>query len=129
MTECVQTYWLCRCAELALEKHYDGFRVLSDVRFVRSDATDSIVMAAYTPPVRLAAHGVVYTPIVTPSRSNFPQISADIQLIEQPLTHAPHKVFDAVLIQRSMEPYLRGEHCKGNVCPNVHRYVQLDPPQ
>src|SRR5205807_329950 len=32
--ETAQTYWLYRCAELALEKNYDGFEILSDMRFV-----------------------------------------------------------------------------------------------
>jgi hypothetical protein len=32
--ETVQVYWLNRCAELALEKGFAGFEILSDVRFV-----------------------------------------------------------------------------------------------
>jgi hypothetical protein len=32
--ESVQTYWLYRCAGLALEKGFAGFEVLSDMRFV-----------------------------------------------------------------------------------------------
>jgi hypothetical protein len=32
--ETVQTYWLYRCAELALEKGFTGFEILSDVQFV-----------------------------------------------------------------------------------------------
>jgi hypothetical protein len=33
--ETVQVYWLNRCAELAVEKGFAGFEILSDVRFVR----------------------------------------------------------------------------------------------
>ena len=32
--ETVQTYWLNRCAELAVEKGYAGFEILTDMRFV-----------------------------------------------------------------------------------------------
>ena len=32
--ESVQTYWLYRCAGLALEKGFAGFEVLTDMRFV-----------------------------------------------------------------------------------------------
>lgn len=42
--ETVQVYWLNRCAELALEKGFAGFEILSDVRFVmrRQPAEDRI---------------------------------------------------------------------------------------
>ena len=33
--ETVQAYWLNRCAELALEKGFAGFEILSDMQFVR----------------------------------------------------------------------------------------------
>ena len=32
--ETVQTYWLNRCAELAIEKGFAGFEILTDMRFV-----------------------------------------------------------------------------------------------
>jgi hypothetical protein len=32
--ESIQVYWLYRCAELALEKGYAGFEILSDMQFV-----------------------------------------------------------------------------------------------
>jgi hypothetical protein len=40
--ETVQVYWLNRCAELALEKGFSGFEVLSDMKWVmrRPDADD-----------------------------------------------------------------------------------------
>lgn len=39
--ESVQVYWLNRCAELALEKGFKGFEILSDMQFVmRRPSTD-----------------------------------------------------------------------------------------
>jgi hypothetical protein len=39
--ESVQVYWLYRCAELALEKGFTGFEILSDMQFsMRRPATD-----------------------------------------------------------------------------------------
>jgi hypothetical protein len=39
--ETVQVYWLNRCAELALEKGFAGFEILSDMQFVMTrPATD-----------------------------------------------------------------------------------------
>ena len=32
--ETVQVYWLYRCAQLALEKGFNGFEILSDMQFV-----------------------------------------------------------------------------------------------
>src|ERR1700754_3966460 len=42
--ESVQVYWLYRCAELAIEKGFTGFEILSDMQFVmrRSPAGDRI---------------------------------------------------------------------------------------
>src|SRR5262249_23098684 len=42
--ESVQVYWLYRCAELAIEKGFTGFEILSDMQFVmrRSPAQDRI---------------------------------------------------------------------------------------
>ena len=39
--ESVQTYWLYRCAQLALEKGFTGFEILSDMQFaMRRPSTD-----------------------------------------------------------------------------------------
>jgi hypothetical protein len=47
--ESVQVYWLNRCAELALEKGFTGFEILSDMQFVmRHPSTDD----RFAPPAR-----------------------------------------------------------------------------
>jgi len=38
--ETVQSYWLYRCAELALEQGFTGFEILSDMQFVMRPASD-----------------------------------------------------------------------------------------
>jgi hypothetical protein len=40
--ETAQTYWLYRCAELALEKGYYGFEILSDMRFAKRHPADGV---------------------------------------------------------------------------------------
>ena len=36
--ESAQTYWLYRCAQLALEKNYDGFRILTPMQLISARA-------------------------------------------------------------------------------------------
>jgi hypothetical protein len=45
--ESVQVYWLYRCAELALEKGFTGFEILSDMQFVmRRPSMDDVATPA-----------------------------------------------------------------------------------
>jgi hypothetical protein len=45
--ESVQTYWLYRCAGLALEKGFAGFEILSDMHFVmRRPSVDDVAPPA-----------------------------------------------------------------------------------
>ena len=47
--ESVQAYWLYRCAELALEKGFAGFEILSDMQFVmQRPAVDDVDTPALT---------------------------------------------------------------------------------
>ena len=122
--ETVQTYWLYRCAELARSQGFDGFQVLSDVRFVRSNQLDPIGLRGESPyPLLAAAGGPIYIPIYTPSGRQFPAITADIKLLRKPFEHNPPKVLDASILRDALEKYVMGEKCDGNVCPHVHGYV------
>jgi len=56
--ETAQTYWLYRCAELAIEKGYAGFEVLSDMQFVWRRPADGDIDAT-TPHSRMAVMGRV----------------------------------------------------------------------
>jgi hypothetical protein len=122
--ETVQTYWLYRCAELARSQGFDGFQVLSDVRFARSSQLDLIGLRGESPyPLLIAAGGPVYIPIYTPSNRQFPAITADIKLLKKPFEHNPPKIFDADILKDALEKYVMGEKCDRNVCPHVHEYV------
>lgn len=123
--ETVQTYWLYRCAELAHSQGFDGFQILSDVRFVRSNQLDPIGLRGAPPyPLIAAGRGPVYIPIYTPSGDRqFPAITADIKLLKKPFEHNPPKILDANILKDALEKYVMGEKCDGNVCPHVHGYI------
>jgi hypothetical protein len=55
--ESVQVYWLNRCAELAIEKGYAGFEVLSDMQFVmhHPSSDDGVRLASFVPSLRSGA--------------------------------------------------------------------------
>src|SRR5690554_3761321 len=65
--ETVQTYWLYRSAEVAMEKGYDGFEILSQIRLVQAPAPD----------IQLAAGAPIYIPMYMPS-APMPVLEADI---------------------------------------------------
>ncbi len=114
--ETAQTYWLYRCASIALENGYQGFKVLSDIKFVRlmpEDGTRSLAIPA----------DYYYSPI-NPNIGPQPGILGDIQLLKAPVTPMPPKVFDAAALKAALEPYVKGKHCKDdNVCPHAHFYL------
>jgi len=121
--ETVQTYWLYRCAELALQNGFGGFEILSDVRFLRDDSSPGPVMAL-SEPVRLAAGGrFVYVPVGAPAGRPKSSIVGDIHLIPQPDEPRPPKIFDAARLKSSLEAFVMGDKCNGNVCPHVHAYL------
>jgi hypothetical protein len=117
--ESVQTYWLYRSAELALEKGFDGFDILSNLRLVGVPPAN--------PLVHLAKGGtIIFVPGVgVGSRSS---LEGDIQLIKRPFEPAPPKVFDAAALKERLEPYVTGQKCNDNVCPHVHHYLRPDDP-
>ena len=120
--ETAQTYWLYRCSELALEKQFEGFEILSNINLVMPLAPEQFF--APQPGVRKVQY--VYTPIIIDSGYK-PFIEADIQLLKGPITAAPPRVFDAAKLQALLDPYVKGEKCNaGNVCEHVHKYLFPD---
>lgn len=120
--ETAQTYWLYRAAELALQKGYDGFEVL----------TPMIWSGAARRPVRLALEGVIVGPTVIapmgtielPSDTMAGQVAGDIRLVKRPSTPAPPKLFDAAALKAALDPVVLGQKCDGgNVCPHAHQYL------
>jgi hypothetical protein len=122
--ETAQTYWLYRCAEITLEKGYQGFEILSHIQLVLPVPADVFFQteAGFS---RTATP--IYIPIYT-DESNKPRIEADIRLLRRPFQAAPPKVFDAAELKTALEPRVKGEKCSAgetsnNVCPHVHEYL------
>ena len=146
--ETAQTYWLYRSADLALEKGYDGFEILSDMHFVmdtphnhfartpgfadelaqagawRGDLASRMACSPTNLPCRRYARGSTFVYIPGGSGVAKPAYEGDIHLLKRPFTGAPPKVFDARALKAAIDPYLQGEKCGvGNICPHVHEYL------
>jgi hypothetical protein len=151
--ESVQVYWLNRCAELAVEKGYAGFEILSDMQFVMRRPAEEPVrtqLASAIPSLRThipvsadeAADFASWrdqrdlaslpaTPIRTaavifiPSGEGPPKpaIEGDVHFLPPPVESAPPKVFNAKALLAQLEPLIKGEKCAGNICPHVHEYL------
>jgi hypothetical protein len=127
--ETVQTFWLYRCAELALDNDADGFEIISDLHLaaLRTGARDE----AQRIPVH-GGGGVIFVPIpnYTPDYdaidSTKPVLEAEIRFLKRPFSaHAP-KTFDAAKLKASLEPLVKGKLCdSGNVCHHAHGYLHV----
>ena len=118
--ESVQTYWLYRAAELATQKGYDGFEIISAVQMISFPVAPDPASGAKLYP---AAAALLYVPDAQPS------MIADIRILKKPLAVSPPKVFDAVAFKAALEPYVKGKLChSGNVCPHIHHYLMPAPP-
>lgn len=132
--ETVQTYWLYHCAEFALSKGYDGFRILSPIKLsavqaLRGDGVQVIRVhggggggGGHSSGGRsgggyVATYGYAGAPV------NKPAIDAEIQLLRRPLAPVPGRTFEAAALKALLEPYVTGPKCNGNVCPHVHSYL------
>lgn len=113
--ETVQSYWLYRCAELTLEKGYDGFRIVDGVTLTRAG-----------PPAdrgRLWKAGTGDA-IAAFNNTAKPSMVGHIKLLRRPFAPEPGKAFDAAALKSFLDPYVNGKKCGSeNVCPHVHRYL------
>ena len=123
--ESAQTFWLYRAAELALEKGYDGFEILSDMRFVRHEAphpfdTEGAILKTGAAPL--------FIPMPS-SGPPHPRVEGDIRLLKRPFKPSPPRVFDAAQLKGTLEPHVKGKSCgtvmsgSNNVCPHAHDYL------
>lgn len=104
----LQTYWLYRCAELAIKNGYDGFEVLSHVRFTE-DAKPP--QQPIQPGDRI--DGTVF------------HFGAEIRLLKRPFDGVPPQVFDASALLIELKPSVMGPKCEHqNVCPHNHDYLR-----
>ena len=140
--ETVQVYWLYRCAQLAVEKGFGGFEILSDMQFSMrrppSDDRDrprlSSAVASWRPegdfasrsidPVRLARGGGAIFIYGGGAGIPKPAIEGDVHLLSGPVVAAPPKVFNAKELLSQLEPLVKADKCgTGNICPHVHEYL------
>jgi len=123
--ETIQTYWLYRCAELAIEKGFDGFEIVSGSPLVALPdfgATPSGSLLHKT-----ASHGSA--PIFIPMYGGPPAILVqrvgDIRLLHNPIMPMAGKVFDAAKLKAALDPYVNRKKCdENNVCTHEHRYLR-----
>lgn len=120
--ETVQTYWLYRCAQVALDHGYDGFQILSQIRLIDLEQLKGSV-GDRSPYIKTS--GTVYIPMYIPYSYNKPRLTADIRLLRGPIQERPPVVFDARKLKAALDPIVNAEKkCdRGNVCPHVHRYL------
>jgi hypothetical protein len=121
--ETTQCFWLYRCAELTLEKGFDGFEILSDIRLAQSLSPEKVfgVEASEVQPA-------VFVPIYIPTdEGNKPHIEADILLLKSPIKAHPPKVFDARKLKNALAPHVQEPmKSRGNVKPHIHDYLFPD---
>lgn len=127
--ESVQTYWLYRCAELAIEKGYDGFEILSNIQLVMPVSPELFFGTKKGLMPTKGGGGPIYIPIYTGGGGPpHPRIEADIRMIMLPFDANPPRVFDARELRHALSPYVNGQKCddrnaSGNVCPHAHEYL------
>ena len=98
--ETVQTFWLYRAAELTLSHGYAGFQVASNVKLV--SASPGFVPVQY---------------------AQKPYIVGRIHMLKGPIKANPPFVFDAAVLAKTLEAYVKGPMCDQNVCPHAHIYL------
>jgi hypothetical protein len=116
--ETTQTYWLYKCSELAIEKGFDGFEILSNIALTQNISPETFFSsdknfkpAQYYVPIYI---NNVYKPV----------IEADIKLIKLPFENKPPKIFEAKKLKDALNDYVNGKKCNsGNVCEHVHKYI------
>ena len=107
--------------QLTLERNFDGFEVLSDMRLAQ-DRPLSIPQADLDGPYQR----VVYIPIFIPApdESAKPRFLGDIHLLKGPVASEPPKVFDARRLKDALAPYVTPIlKSRRNITPHIHEYL------
>jgi hypothetical protein len=119
--ETAQCFWLYRCAELTLEKGFDGFEILSDIRLAHSVPAEKAFSSNES-----EIQQAVFVPIMIPMDESYkPNIEADIVLLKKSdIKGRPPKVFDARNLKAELAPHVeKPMKSGGNVKPHVHDYL------
>ncbi|MCY4427805.1 MAG: hypothetical protein OXC05_12365 [Halieaceae bacterium] len=118
--ETVQTYWLYKCTEVALENGYDGFEILSVINLTQNFSVEEFFHGKN--PLREAQ--VYYFPMDVGPKPEL-ELEGDIRLLRNPVSEMPPKIFDARKLQEALSLYVNAEEkCEGgNICEHVHKYL------
>jgi hypothetical protein len=131
--ETVQCYWLYRCAEIALDKGFDGFEIVSNIRLVTSKLPEEFLAGgARVQPanwVKIPLEALFANGGFGPKGEGGDPLSiqADILLLKGPIAARPPRVFDARKLKTALAPHV-SEPMKShtNVKPHVHDYLRPD---
>jgi hypothetical protein len=120
--ETAQAFWLWRCMEVTMEKGFDGFEILSDMRLSNVPRLQPGPVTS-EPTMRAVAY--TYVPIIVPiDDSRKPFYTGDIHLLKGPIAVAPPKVFDARMLKEQLGPYvLPAIKDRANVKAHIHEYL------
>lgn len=116
--ETVQTYWLYKCTEVAIDEEFDGFEILSHITLTRNYSIENFFDSENS----YKKAQIYYIPMDTAPK---PEMTADIRLMKRPFDVLPPKIFDAKRLQEALSPYVFPEKkcSSGNVCEHVHKYL------
>lgn len=127
--ETVQCYWLYRCAEIALDKGFDGFEIISNIRLVTSQLPEEFLAGR----ARVQPANWVKIPLELLLQGGAGGggdplfIQADILLLKGPIAARPPRVFDARKLKAALAPHVAEPiKSRSNVKPHVHNYLRPD---
>jgi hypothetical protein len=103
----VQTYWLYRSAQLALEKGYDGFEILSDMQFAMPRLPGD------------PAGALTHNRFAAPDRTQVPESPCEFT------EAAAWRPDPAPITTMATAEGIKIARGGGNVCPHVHDYLLL----
>lgn len=119
--ESVQTMWLYRCASLTLEKGYQGFEIVTPMKWSGLTIRNPVQLAQSS-----MIPDVIGQTLGNMTAARLPRLEGNIRLLNAPFTAVPGKVFDAEALKAILEPLVKGTLCNGNVCPHDHGYLRPD---
>lgn len=119
----MQTYWLYRCAEVAIVNGYDGFDV-QGIELVDRGRIESTEPANFFVDVMPAKY--VYIPIYTPSGPSAPMsaIGGLVKMIRGEIPGEAPRFFNAKQLKADLDVVLKQPRCdKENICEHQKTYL------
>ncbi len=126
----MQTYWLHRCAELALQSGYDGFEVLDDVRLSANDNSAAEMLSVarfYSDFVTVRGSGVIFIPSFSYTVPAVPlaRISGQVKFVKGNAPSNPPVYFDARSLQATLAAVMAAPRCdRDNICEHEKHYLR-----